>query len=106
MNMNSYSCCQPNTKKSINIKRINPLLKLVAEENRLEILCILNQKNHCVCELIKHVKISQSLISHHLHDLKNEKLVVDNKQGLRVFYSLTPLGKTIINSLLQIQNKK
>ena len=97
--MSSYSCCKPYTKESVNINLVNPLLKIVSEENRLKILCILNQKNHCVCELMEHVKISQSLISHHLRDLKDAKLVTDSKKGLRVFYSLTPFGKNIINSL-------
>jgi ArsR family transcriptional regulator len=106
MNMSSYSCCQPSSKESVNIKRISPLLKLIAEESRLKLLCILNQKNHCVCELMEHVDMSQSLISHHLRDLKDAKLVIDNKNGLRVYYSITPLGKAFISSLLQIQKKK
>jgi len=106
MNMSSYSCCQSSSKESVNIKRISPLLKLIAEESRLKLLCILNQKNHCVCELMEHVDMSQSLISHHLRDLKDAKLVIDNKQSLRVYYSITPLGKAFISSLLQIQKKK
>ncbi len=104
--MSSYSCCDSSSKMAINIKEVAPLMKLVAEESRMKLLCILNQKDHCVCELMEHVNMSQSLISHHLRDLKDAKLVLDHKKGLFVFYSLTSLGETIINSLLQIQNKK
>jgi len=106
MNMSSYSCCNSSSKIAVNIKKITPLMRLIAEESRLKLLCVLNKKDHCVCELMEHVDMSQSLISHHLRDLKDAQLVVDNKKGLRVYYSLTPLGKTIINSLLKIQNKK
>jgi len=104
--MSSYSFCDSSSKMAINIKAIAPLMKLVAEESRLKLLCILNQKDHCVCELMEHADMSQSLISHHLRDLKDAKLVVDHKKGLYVYYSITPLGKIIISSLLQIQKKK
>lgn len=80
-------------------------MKIVSEESRMRLLCILNKKDHCVCELLEHVKMSQSLASHHLKDLKDAKLVTDNKLGKRVYYSLTPLGKTIISSLLEIQKR-
>ncbi len=104
--MSSYSCCNLTSKLAINIKTITPLIRLIAEENRLKLLCILNQKDHCVCDLMKHINISQSLTSHHLRDLKDAKLITNYKQGLYVYYSITPLGQTIIQSLLKIQNKK
>jgi len=45
--------------------------------------------------MMKHVDLSQSLISHHLRDLKEVGIVSDEKQGLRVYYSLTEEGKRI-----------
>lgn len=61
---------------------------------------------HCVCELMEHVDLSQSLISHHLKDLKDAGVVVDEKRGLRVYYSLTDKGKHITNLLFQISSKE
>ena len=49
-----------------------------------------------------HVGLSQSLISHHLKDLKEISLIVDEKKGLRVYYSLTEKGKRIINLIFKI----
>jgi len=69
-------------------------------------LCILRQGEHCVCEIMKHVKMSQSLISHHLSDLKEAGIVIDDKRGLRVYYSLTEEGKHITNLLFQIPKKE
>ena len=100
--MDSYSCCLPDKHEFRHVISLSSLLKLVGEESRLKILCILKQGQHCVCEIEKHVKLSQSLISHHLKDLKEAGLVDDKKEGLWVYYSLTEKGKHITDSLFQI----
>ncbi len=81
---------------------MSSLLKLVAEENRLKLLCILSEGEHCVCEIMEHVDMSQSLISHHLADLKSAGLVIDEKRGLRVYYQLTEGGKKILALLKEM----
>ncbi len=106
MNMDSYSCCVDNTKELTNVAKLASLLKLVGDENRLKILCVLLQGTHCVCEITQHLTLSQSLASHHLKDLKDAELVVDAKKGLKVFYSLTSRGKVITKHLFQIINKE
>jgi DNA-binding transcriptional ArsR family regulator len=55
---------------------------------------------------MEHVDMSQSLISHHLKDLKDACIVVDEKRGLRVYYSLTDVGIHITNQLFQIPQKE
>lgn len=106
MNMSSYSCCSPSSSKSVQIESLSSILKLVTEESRLKLLCILRKNEHCVCELMEHVDMSQSLISHHLKDLKVGGVVVDEKRGLRVYYKLTAKGKKITNLLFQIPVKE
>ena len=81
---------------------MSALLKLVSEESRLKLLCILRRGKHCVCEIMEHVDLSQSLISHHLKDLKDAGIVIDEKKGLYVYYSLTKKGEKIINSLFTL----
>ena len=44
---------------------------------------------------MEHINLSQSLISHHLKDLKDAGVVMDKKRGLRVYYSLTAKGEHI-----------
>ncbi len=106
MNMSSYSCCSPSSSESRHVSSIATVLKIVSEESRLKLLCILRRGEHCVCELMEHVNLSQSLISHHLKDLKDAEIVTDKKQGLRVYYSLTDKGKYITNLLFQIPFKE
>ena len=99
MNLHSYICCNNSSKEYNKIATISSLLKLLNDESRLKILCILRQGTHCVCELTKHTTLSQSLISHHLKHLKNAQLVQDKKQRQRVYYTLTNKGKTVTDSI-------
>jgi ArsR family transcriptional regulator len=100
--MSSYKCCFSDDSKSKKVGKLSALLKIVSDNSRLQILCIIQNDEHCVCELMKETKLSQSLISHHLKDLKDANLVSDRKEGKWVHYSLTDEGKRITNLLFQI----
>ena len=100
--MGSYNCCKPDKSEFRKIVSLASLLKIVAEKSRLKVLCVLKQNEHCVCEIMEHVDMSQSLISHHLADLKNTGLVVDKKKGQRVYYKLTKLGNKLMSLLKEI----
>jgi len=84
------------------IANLSSLLKLVGEESRLKILCLLRQEEHCVCEMLEHFDMSQSLVSHHLSDLKDAGLIQDRKKGRRVFYSLTKKGQKITDQVFAL----
>ena len=107
MNMCSYKCCTPTVPISISIDDTARLLKLLGEPNRLRIMSVLNNgSEHCVCEFDDHMpNVSQSLLSHHLADLKDASLVVAEKRGQRVYYRLTPYGENAIQHILNIQRK-
>jgi ArsR family transcriptional regulator, arsenate/arsenite/antimonite-responsive transcriptional repressor len=98
-----FNCCNPSNIQSQNVSSLSSILKLTSDESRLRILCILKDGEHCVCEIIEHLKLSQSLISHHLKDLKETEIIVDEKRGLNVFYSLTDKGKRITDLIFQIK---
>lgn len=102
MNMSSYKCCTKDTVVFKNVSLLASLIRLIGEESRLKILCILKQDKHCVCEIIEHLQLSQSLISHHLKDLKDAGIIQNKKKGPRVFYTLTKKGKHIINLLFKL----
>ena len=102
MNMNSYKCCQSNTTKFKQVSNLSRLLKLVGEESRLKLLCLLNQGEHCVCEILEHFDMSQSLVSHHLSDLKEAGLINDRKDGRQVFYSRTEKGQKVTNNIFSL----
>jgi DNA-binding transcriptional ArsR family regulator len=103
MNMDSYECCKPNTLEVGKISSLHSLLKIIDVESRLKILCILRQGQHCVCEMIEHTGLSQSLVSHHLKDLKNAGLIDGEKRGKWVYYTLTNKGHTISDLLFNLE---
>lgn len=94
MNVHSYKC---------RLDKLSVLLKLVSDNNRLQILCLLQNGELCVCKILEHLKLSQSLISHHLKDLRDFDLVSDRKEGKWSYYSLTPKGHKIISLILKIK---
>jgi ArsR family transcriptional regulator len=85
------------------VGELSTFLKLISDNSRLQILCILQKNEHCVCELMEETKLSQSLVSHHLKDLKDAGLVTDRKDSKRVYYSLTSKGKMITNLIFKIK---
>jgi DNA-binding transcriptional ArsR family regulator len=106
MNMRSYSCCDKTSEKSVGIESLSVLLKLIGDTSRLRLLCILsNRGEHCVCDLAGHADdLSQSLISHHLADLKKAGLVESKKIGLRSYYMLTDHGAYVVTHVMELTN--
>lgn len=66
------------------------LLRALANENRLIILCQLTQGESSVAELNALLPLSQSALSQHLSRLRRDGLVSDRRNGTQVFYSLVP----------------
>lgn len=90
-------CCH-NKKTAVELNKIVEYLKIIAEPNRLKILCFLNKDEKCVCEIWKFLALPQNLTSHHLKVLKDAKLIKFRKQGLKIFY--------IINKKIAVQYSK
>lgn len=75
-------------------------LKVVSEESRLKILCLLRDGEKCVCEIWKFLNLPQNLASHHLKILKDFGLIVARKEVLKVYYSIDKPTISKYNSLL------
>ena len=70
-------------------KRLAELLKVLANENRLLILCGLMERPMTVNEISKSIpKITQSALSQHLGLLKAHGILDFNKSGQSVTYSI------------------
>jgi DNA-binding transcriptional ArsR family regulator len=64
------------------------VFKALGHEDRLRILEILADGEHCVCDLVEAVGSSWSTVSRHLSVLKEAGVVKDEKRGLQVFYRI------------------
>lgn len=67
------------------------VLKALADENRLAILCFLQNGQKCVCEIEQVLAISQSATSKHLARLRLAGLIEAEKKAQWVHYSLSPV---------------
>lgn len=93
------NCCK--TKKSKNnLKATANFLKVISEENRLKILCVLKKQERCVCEILRFLNLHQNLVSHHLKVLKDFGLIGSRKEGTKVFYFLNQKNIKKLSSLL------
>lgn len=65
------------------------LLSALAHPVRLKILSLLQQEDHCVCEMVGELGLPQSLVSQHLTILRRNGLVKAKRLGNRIYYSLS-----------------
>lgn len=79
-------------------------LNLLSVKSRLDILFLLNDKPHCVCDLENHTDMSQSLISHHISDLTDGGLIAGKREGKYMDYFLTKKGEKFIKALIMMVN--
>ena len=64
------------------------LLKTIAHESRLMILCMLVRNEMTVSEINEFVDLSQSALSQHLAVLRQNKLVETRRESQTIYYKL------------------
>lgn len=64
------------------------LLKSLANESRLMILCVLTEGELSVGQLNRWIKLSQSALSQHLAVLREQGLVNTRRESQTIYYSL------------------
>lgn len=68
--------------------RTAQLFHALSDEARLEIIRILLDGEHCVCDLQAHLDVAQSRLSYHLKVLKDAEVVSDRREGRWSYYTL------------------
>jgi len=77
---------------------MNSPFKALSDPTRRKILELLREKNLSAGEIASHFNISKPSISHHLNLLKNSELILSEKNGQNIFYSL---NTTALQELIQ-----
>ncbi|MEE9434932.1 MAG: metalloregulator ArsR/SmtB family transcription factor [Sphingorhabdus sp.] len=86
-----------------NAARATSLLKSMANESRLMILCQLAVNEMSVGELLEKIPLSQSALSQHLGMLRREKLVKTRRESQFIWYSLASGdARTLIGTLYDL----
>lgn len=67
---------------------MNDVFKALADPNRRKILSLLKKKDMSVTDIQKYFSFTQASLSHHLDVLRRAGLVVTERQGQFIYYSL------------------
>ncbi|MCM2971271.1 MULTISPECIES: ArsR/SmtB family transcription factor [Larsenimonas] len=92
------------TESEMVILEATPILKAMANENRLRILCLLQEGEQSVSELNAKLELSQSALSQHLAVLRREGLVSTRRASQTIYYSLKgEHAKAVLKTLGTLQ---
>ena len=91
-------------------KQITLIFKAFCDENRVQILRLLQNGERCACELLDEMSLSQPTLSHHMKILCDSGIVVGRKDGKWMHYSISAegaeLAKSCITELTTVSEKK
>lgn len=105
-------CLDLEQAEAIRRSRLEPLVARPAAERaralgdptRLTLAAALLQADElCVCDLAWIAERSQNLVSHHLRALRAVGLVASRRAGKMVLYALTPAGRALLHSVLDVE---
>jgi DNA-binding transcriptional ArsR family regulator len=86
---------------------VNILFKALNDPTRRDILEMLKEKDMTAGDIADQFNISKPSISHHLDLLKQANLVVPQKEGQFIYYSInTTVMDEMLKWLLQFSDKK
>ena len=80
-------------------KEIAGKLKVFSNSDRIEILLMLDQREHCLDEISRKLKARKSAVSYHIGLLKKCGLICIKDRTRYTFYSLSNKGKMAIEKL-------
>ena len=64
------------------------VLKVLGDLNRIKIIELLRDGEHCQCDIIPFIGQSQPTVSRHLNMLEENGILVSRKDGVRVLYKI------------------
>ncbi len=79
------------------------LMKVMANRDRLMLLCQLSQQEMCVSEIEERLKIRQPTLSQQLTVLRDEGLVETRRDGKRIYYRISSVEAEALIKVLYEQ---
>lgn len=73
-------------------KKMAIIFKAFCDENRIQILDLLQSGEKCACRLLDEMNITQPTLSHHMKILCDAGVVVGRKEGKWMHYSISEEG--------------
>lgn len=86
---------------------MNDVFKALSDPTRREILRLLKNNDLCAGDIWGHFEISKPSITHHLNLLSQAKLVLKEKKGQNIIYSInTTVFQEAVQWLFDFRNTK
>lgn len=86
---------------------LSSAFKALSDPVRRKILFLLREKDMTAGEIAEKFEVSWPTISHHLSVLKEAGMIVDEKRGHHIFYSLnTSVFEEILAFLMELKGSK
>ena len=82
------------------------MFKAFCDENRLQIISILQGGEKCACKLLDEMQITQPTLSHHMKILCDSGVVNGRKEGKWMYYSISEEGLNTVISVVEELKKK
>ncbi|MDY2698634.1 MAG: metalloregulator ArsR/SmtB family transcription factor [Lachnospiraceae bacterium] len=87
-------------------KKIASMFKAFCDENRIQILKLLQDGERCACSLLEEMQITQPTLSHHMKILCDSGVVIGRKEGKWMHYSISKEGlENVMNYLDKMMNE-
>jgi len=77
-----------NKKAALEFSELSKFFKIIGEDKRLKIICLLKTGERCVCEIYENLELSQNLVSSHLRVLKDFNLIKFRQEKQKNYYSI------------------
>lgn len=97
-------CCI-NKKLTADYDNLAKFLRIIGDDNRLRILCLLKEGEKCVCEIFPDLDLAQNLVSSHLKIMLEFGLLKNRRDWKRNYYSINKIifkkYKNLFNNFLK-----
>lgn len=90
---------------AVSAKALVEAAKAIGHPARLRVLAMLQGRSMCVCQMTAVLELAPSTVSGHLNELRRSGLVVEDKQGKLVYYTLdarSPFHDLVRRSLVLV----
>lgn len=85
---------------------LNMPFKALSDLTRRKIILMLKEKDMTAGEIADHFEMTKPSISHHLSILKQAELVIDERKGQNIYYSLnTTVFQEVVNWFFNITDR-
>lgn len=78
------------------------VMKALGDESRVRILCALEDRELCVCQIIEMLGLAPSTVSKHLAILRQARLLDDRKDGRWMYYRRPDRPGKLVGKILNI----